>query len=281
MNKYIFGGLGLVLALLFLAILTLPDNNFHLIACDVGQGDAILAVYKTTEILIDGGPSGSRVLDCLTKYLPFWDREIEMVILTHPEIDHFGGLIEVFKRYQVDNYLANPIETGNQEYQVLQKLVGGSGARMVTPREGMLLKAGLMQFVILNPTNKISAQEIVKKGEVNSRSIVGILSVGSFDALLTGDITPEAISDMLAGNYIRPVEYIKIPHHGSRDGLTAGMLEAFVPKIAVISLKKGNSYGHPHEETLKILTDRNIRIFRTDELGNIELASDGQEWWIN
>lgn len=280
MNKYLFGSLGLVLAFLFLAILALPDNNFRLIACDVGQGDAILAVYKTTEVLVDGGPSGSKVLDCLNKYLPFWDRELEMVILTHPEIDHFGGLIEVFRRYKVDNFLATPIGNSSPEYQALEKEVGGSAAKVITPHGGMLVRLGLMRFEVLHPKSDDSFSGITANTNLNRFSIVGILSFGSFTALLTGDIAPQEVPGILTESGVKPVDYIKIPHHGSKYGLTAEMLDGFLPKVAVISLKKGNSYGHPHEETLKLLNERNIKTLRTDELGDIEVVSDRRGWRI-
>src|SRR3990167_3526151 len=104
--KYIFGIFILLLGLIGLSIGNAPDAKLHLIACDVGQGDGILAVYKDTQVLIDGGADES-ILECLSKYVPFWDRQLELVVLTHPQLDHYGGLIEVFRRYSVDTFLAN------------------------------------------------------------------------------------------------------------------------------------------------------------------------------
>src|SRR3989344_2631863 len=93
------------------------DNKLHIVACDVGQGDAILIQKNTTQILIDGGPN-QKVLDCLGRHMPFWDRTIEFVILTHPELDHYGGLIDVVKTYNIKTYAHNGTTSGNQSYRV-------------------------------------------------------------------------------------------------------------------------------------------------------------------
>src|SRR3990167_10041666 len=114
--KYILGLFALVLGLVGLSLGYAPDGQLHLIACDVGQGDGILAIYKDTQILIDGGP-GEGVLECLGRYVPFWDRELELVVLTHPQLDHYGGLIEVFKRYNVDTFLVNGLDSSASSYQ--------------------------------------------------------------------------------------------------------------------------------------------------------------------
>ncbi len=106
--KYLSFSLILVLSVVWLAVITFPDNNLHIIACDVGQGDAMLLTYKNFQVLIDGGPN-SKVLPCLSGHMPFWDRQIEVVILTHPEADHFIGLIDVFKNYKIKYFLANQV----------------------------------------------------------------------------------------------------------------------------------------------------------------------------
>ncbi|MCX6706233.1 MAG: MBL fold metallo-hydrolase, partial [Candidatus Woesebacteria bacterium] len=122
--KYIFISLSLVLSALVLSVFSLPDKNLHIVTCDVGQGDATLLIYGNTQVLIDGGPN-NKVLDCLGKYIPFWDRKIEAVILTHPDSDHYAGLIEVIKRYKIDNYLDNGLNSSSLNYEALRKGVGG------------------------------------------------------------------------------------------------------------------------------------------------------------
>ena len=291
--KYFFGLLILVTVVVWLAVIVGSDSNLHIIACDVGQGDAILLQNASSQILVDGGP-GNKVLDCLSRYMPFWDRTLEVVVMTHPQSDHYGGLIEVFRRYNVGIFLAPSVDNSTQGYQVLKDLVKASQAQIVNPQRGMKMRLGEIQLDILNPTAELQDEEpgtvgknrlgaFSPKRDLNDFSVVFNLSYGSFDALFTGDIGPE-ISDQMAKQLAlsdsRRVEYIKIPHHGSRNGLTGELLDVTSPEVAVISVGKDNTYGHPHEETLKILRDEDIKILRTDEMGSVEVVTDGEKWWV-
>ena len=277
-SKYIFGLLALVTITIWLAVLAAPDDRLRLIACDVGQGDAMLVVYGQSQILIDGGPDGS-VLDCLASHMPFWDRRIELVILTHPQTDHFRGLIEVFRRYKVDVFLTLPLNSSTSAYQVLKNEVGGSKARVVNATAGKVIRLGLIQLDIVHPTKNFLAGANTSSGDPNDFSIVAILSFGEFEALLTGDIGPKVTPDILATGKIRDVEYIKIPHHGSKNGLTKELLEASMPEVAVISVGK-NPWGHPHKEVLTLLEEYGVKIKRTDLEGDIEVVTDGEVWWL-
>lgn len=288
--KYLYLTSSLLLLTIFLALFSLPDNNFHLIACNVGQGDAILATYGNIQILTDGGP-GNRVLDCLSKHMPFYDREIELVILTHPQLDHFGGLIEVVRRYKVDTFMANAVDNSAQAYSVLKKEVGGRGIRIINPKEGMIVRLGKIHLDIVNPTDALLSENtngnsgnilgvFTTKRDLNDFSIVDIVSFGNYKALLTGDIGPSEIPDVLSVGRLKPVNYIKVPHHGSKNGLTPEFLDVVNPEIAVISVGRNNSYGHPHEEILKLLRARGIKTLRTDEVGDIEIVTDGERWWM-
>jgi len=257
------------------------EKKLHLIACDVGQGDAILATLGDIQILTDGG-ANNKVLDCLGKHMPFWDREIELVILTHPDKDHFRGLIEVLRRYRVDNFLYNGLKSGSLEYQVLEKEVGGRDVKTITAREGMVLGVGKIRLDILSPSEERLGSLPTKIMEKNEYSIVSLLRLGSFDALLTGDVESKAaenLADRIKAMGNETIEYIKVPHHGSKNGLTQKLLEAVMPKLAVISVGK-NSYGHPHEEILKMLRDQGIKILRTDLMGDVEVISDGEKFWV-
>ena len=288
--KYIFGIIGLSFLALVLAGSSASDDKLHLITCDVGQGDAILAVYKGNQILIDGGPD-RRVLDCLAKYMPFWDKKIELVILTHPQDDHYGGLIEVFRSYEVGTFVANQVDSSTAGYRVLKNLVEASGVRVVNPTNNTSFRLGLLYLDIVNPSitlasdNKEKTDEGVlgaftTKKDLNDYSVVAILSLGEFDALLTGDIGPNLIPEILARGEIKDVEYIKVPHHGSKNGLTQELLERSKPDVAVISAGKNNRYGHPHQEVVDMLNNSNIKIFGTYDDGDIEVITDGESWQI-
>jgi competence protein ComEC len=288
--RYIFSGLFLIMAVVWMAVFASPDQNLHLIACDVGQGDAILAVYGSTQILVDGG-EGDKVLGCLERHMPFWDRKIEIVLLSHPQSDHYGGLSEVFRRFQVEHFVATGLDSSNQSYQALKTIVGGTDTEVVFPTTGMTIGSDLLYLDIVWPSDNFLATEgatsdskvlgaFTSKKDPNEFSVVANLRLGEFDALLTGDIGPEVIDEIIQTGKIHDVEYIKVPHHGSKNGLNQELLNVILPEIAIISVGK-NSYGHPHKETLELLEKAGILIKRTDIDGDIEVVSDGQNWWIN
>ena len=271
-RRYIIQFLTLVVAGVWLAIFQLPDSNLHIVACDVGQGDAILILKGSVQILTDGGPN-KKVLDCLSEYIPFWDREIELVVSTHPDADHSTGLIDVVKRYNVGTFLANDLDVSTQVWQALKKEVGSAGVRVLHPTNGLKLRLGLIYLDILHPP------EGFESAKTNEYSIVYVLKYGDFEGIFTGDIN-QMISDQLSVNSeIGTVDYIKVPHHGSKNGLTENLLKVLKPKIAVISVGK-NSYGHPHEEILQMLKNSNAKLLRTDLKGDVRIATDGKEYWI-
>jgi competence protein ComEC len=235
------------------------------VACDVGQGDAILATYKNIQILTDGGPDNS-VLNCLGKYMPFWDRNIELVISTHPDGDHSTGLIEVIKRYKVNKLLVNPIDPGTDVYRLLLVQAQSKKVNIINPENGMNIGLDLIHLDIVSrfdPLNK----------NTNDNSIVYKLGFGKFLGLFPGDMSPK-VSDELATR-LDSVDYIKIPHHGSINGLTQNLLEKTKPSVATISVSKKNMWGFPSEQILKMLNDKNIKILRTDEMGDIEIITNG------
>ncbi|MBI4157754.1 MBL fold metallo-hydrolase, partial [Candidatus Woesebacteria bacterium] len=234
-NSFFFGFLGLTAILIWGAVFTVPDKNLKIIACDVGQGDAILAIYGSTQILFDGGPD-NKVLDCLGRHLPFWEREIELVVLTHPQKDHYQGLIEVVRRFQVDNFLTSGLDAGSEAYQVLKKEVGSRGIRVLHSDRGLVLRFNLIYLEVVHPSKDYMGANSQESGtdppglfstkvDPNNFSIVAILSLGKFDALLTGDLGPEVGSTLAKDSLLRSVEYLKVPHHGSKNGLTQDLLE--------------------------------------------------------
>jgi len=166
--------------------------------------------------------------------MPFWDRTIELVISTHPDSDHSTGLISVLKYYKVGRILINPIDSGTQTIKALEKEVGGKGVAVTNPEQGMVMKVGL---IYLDIVSKFDPQD----SNTNDNSIVYILLFGRFSGLFTGDMSPK-VSDSLTST-VGPVNYIKIPHHGSANGLTENLLKALELKVAVISVGKKNPGG--------------------------------------
>lgn len=254
--------LTLVLVTVWLAVFSV-DNNLHIIACDVGQGDAILIQKSATQILIDGGPN-QKVLDCLGQFMPFWDKKIEMVINTHPELDHYGGLIDVFKNYKVSVFGSNGQISSSQSYQVLEKLVGSKGIERLILHEGIDLRVGLIELDILWPLAEN------QNYTTNNNGVVILLKYAQFKALFTADVENEVSDKLSEMSKIQNVNYLKVNHHGSKNGLSQKLLDVTQPEVAIISVGAKNSYGHPHQEVIKILSDKDIKILRTDLLGNID-----------
>ncbi|MGA2911001.1 MAG: hypothetical protein ABSE04_04375 [Candidatus Microgenomates bacterium] len=186
--------------------------------------------------------------------------------------------------------MVNPIDPGTQVYRVLEKEIGDRGIPIVTPMEGMELGIGLIYLDIYNLTrvefNRLTIQnegsDISKyaiSSDTNLYSVVYKLSFKNFRRLFPRDMPP-VVSDELASNWSTgPVDYIKIPHHGSTNGITDNLLKVLMPEIAVISVGK-NSWGFPKLEILDMLAGVGAKILRTDLLGDVEVVTDGNTYWV-
>jgi competence protein ComEC len=291
----------LLLALLILVILSFPDDNLQMAFCDVGQGDAILVNYKNKQVLIDGGLSknSGQLLSCLSSQMPFWDRTIEVVVNTHPDEDHFGGLIEIVKRYRIDNYLHNGF--GNSQswkFEQFKKLLIDKNVCSKMVAAGDAFSVGEAYFEIQFPfpdnsqasnliqddfygQNKKCLKPEFKNGSdsLNNSSLVLHLNFGRFDALLTGDIESEIEKILVWRRKIQPVEILKIAHHGSKTSTSQELISAVSPQLAVISVGE-NSFGHPAEEVLERLRAENIDYLTTKSSGTIKIVSDGKKWFV-
>lgn len=231
----------------------------------MGQGDAILVSYKTTQMLVDGGPNSS-VLKCLGDYMPFYDRRIEAVILTHPQADHMNGLIDVLKRYTVLQFIKDPVENNTDGYRGLIGEIRNKKLEIRSVYAGDIIKFANFKFSVIWPERGFESKEL------NETAIVGKLSFGDFDVLLTSDaglVAPPVVADVL-----------KVPHHGSKYGMTKDWLESVRPGLAIISVGKRNSYGHPAPEALRLLEEIGTKVLRTDQDGSVEVVSDGKRWWV-
>lgn len=282
MRKYFL--IGTVLLFLFGGILiyqniTFNDKKLHVVICNVGQGDAILIrTPQGSDILIDGGPDNS-VLSCLGRHLPFWDRTIEIMILTHPHADHLTGLIDVAKRYSVLMFGTGKL--GNSPIsQELMKLLKQNKTQEKTLRQGDKFILNGVILETLWPTEEWIDQNAGAGDSVNENgfSAMELLDYQNFKALFTGDAQAEDMDriDLLAGK----IDLLKVPHHGSRFGLTADILDILRPKLAAISVGKDNKYGHPTSFILDLLKSANIKTLRTDQVGDIEIVSDGMNFKI-
>ncbi len=291
--RFLLTSLLITFGLLVGVITSYPDNNLHLIFCDVGQGDAILAIQGKTQVLIDGGPN-NQVLDCLSKHLPFWDKELELVILTHPESDHLTGLVAVLERYNVRQLVSNSLVTETGVFSKFRQEVLKGKIPVYSPRVGDKIKVGKLVFKILFPEEKLGDELVwratdnsqvlgaVYQGSFNETVIVSQLEYGKFKALLTGDIGVDQERKMEPE--LEKVDVLKVAHHGSKYSTSSEFLEKVMPNAAIISVGAANRYGHPTQEVLERLRNSDLangqaRVLRTDIDGEVEIVSDGESWY--
>lgn len=232
---------------------SLPTKTGKVVFCDVGQGDAILATYKNIQILVDTGPDNKKVLECLNRHVPFWDKTIEVLILTHGDSDHIGGLNDLKKSYKIKKYF------DNEQKDYSQKL-----------SQNDVINTNMFDFEVVNPMKNMETN-----GD-NINSIAGYLIYkGSVKwmAFLSGDIDKETEQRLVWTTVLRQdygsVNVLKVAHHGSENGTSNEILDFLKPKTAVISVGKNNRFDHPRKEVLERLKLRNIEIKRTDEVGDV------------
>lgn len=253
-------------------------------ALDVGQGDAILIQTSDhQDILIDGGPN-DKVIDRLSQALPAGDRDLELVVLTHPHADHVNGLIPVADRFTVRQVLETGLQFQQQVYATWQTMLQAKHIPIEYARAGQQLKVGTATFDVLWPALDLTKQTIAHDdaangGGVNDSSIVLKLRCGGSQAMLMGDASSDIEERILDSGADVQAGLLKVGHHGSRFSSGVRFLQAVQATWAVISDGVGNRYHHPHPTALLRLTQAGLKILRTDEMGDVRLKTDGQGGW--
>jgi competence protein ComEC len=201
--------------------------------------------------------------------MPFYDHEIDLVILTHPHADHYVGLTALLNRYKVDRLLWNGVKGMAPDYQPFQAAVDKKHVVRVVDDHKISFDFGDgVHLTTIYPNRKLGAGETA---DPNVTSIISRLEYGSNSVLLTGDTSEAVEQGLVASHLIRPDTVLKVAHHGSKTGTDAGFLATDQPKFAVISVGRNNRYGHPAPETLLRL--KGIQIYRTDKDGTVEFSS--------
>jgi competence protein ComEC len=263
-----------VLALLTLA--TRPDGRLHLVMLDVGQGDAILVRAPSgATLLVDGGADPDLAMRQLGAALPFWQRDLAMVLLTHPHEDHVAGLVPALERYRVRLVLDAGRAYENPTYPRFRSLAAtevGATVRLARAGDRFALDA-TTTLTVLFPSEADAAAPL-PEGDINNASVVALLESGGFRALLTGDAEAPVERLLLDRGLLGPVDVLKVAHHGSNSGTSVAFLEVVRPATALISSGSGNDYGHPHAVTLEHLAAiRGLVVRRTDLEGTVEIVA--------
>ncbi len=274
-SKVVLGAAAIVLILAFAAWRSLPDGRLHVVFFDVGQGDAIFVQTPSgRQVLIDGGPGENALLSQLGRQMPFWDRSLDMVILTHPDSDHITGLVPVLERYRVEAVVFREMGCENATCKRWRQLIEAEGAAVYRGEAGLriALDEGL-EMEVLHPGPDLPDSEAF-----NENSVVVRLTYGELSILLTGDIEEAVEKELVRSDVPLASTVLKAAHHGSCSSTTPPFLEAVRPELAVISVGADNKFGHPCEDVLDRLAD--LPVYRTDEHGAVELISDGVKMWV-
>lgn len=270
------GALALVASLVWAAVFTLPDGRLHLYFLDVGQGDGILIQTPGgRQVLIDGGASRERLLTQLGEVMPWWDRSIDMVLVTHPDRDHMEAQTVVPERYTIDYALDTLAAQQDENAAAWRDAVMDAGAALSIQHVGgwVDLGDGVALWVLWPPSTPVGGDNAS-----NENSLVTKLVYGDFSVLLTGDAGIPSESTWLAEHMPLEARVLKVGHHGSAGSTSTGLVEAVNPEWAVIQVGANNTYGHPTQEVLDVLAGRTI--YRNDLDGRIHFATDGREVWV-
>jgi competence protein ComEC len=242
---------------------------------DVGQGDsALIQTPGGEEVLIDGGPyeAGPRVIEALRGA---GVRQIDLLLGTHPHEDHIGGLMDVLREVPVKQALDPGYAHGTSLQRKYLELLKEKGVKTTRARRGQSYDLhGGVRLDILAPDDPLIKGT---SADANNNSIVARLTYGSTAFLFTGDMEEEErgrLTQSVSPASLR-AEVLKVAHHGSHNGTDREFLQLVQPRYAVISLARGNDYGHPHREAIEALEQSGAQILRTDQRGTIVFTSNG------
>jgi len=263
----------LLVFVFFIFYLDLEKSNSQLkfAVLDVGQGDALFIESPSgVQVLVDAGPP-KKITGSLSRIMPIFDRSIDAVIITNPDQDHIGGLIDVLETYKVGQVFEPGTSNDSSTYSDLSTKIEKQKIKRTLLKKGMRLHLGSGAWLdILFPDQDVSLFS------ANDGSVVARLVYGSSSILLTGDSTLKTEKIILKNNNSSDLKsnILKVGHHGSRTSTSWSFLQAVAPEYAVISNGKNNRYGHPHQEVLDDLEYFGVKTLRTDLLGTISFICD-------
>ncbi len=255
-----------------------PDGRLTVEVFDVGQGDAVLIrTPDGQKLLVDGGPDGQVIEQELGEALPFWDRKLDMVLLTHPDSDHLSGLLSVVERYDVERVAAAPIEAETGLATAWQDLIDEKGVPYEEVAAGgwVDLGRGASLRILGPPEQPLTGTS----ADTNNNSLVLKLTWGDVSFLLTGDVEAAGEAALLEDRADLRATVLMVAHHGSAYSTSQALLDAVRPVVSVISVGADNDFGHPAASTLEHLDD--TIVYRTDQQGDVTFSTDGERLWVS
>ncbi|PIS34632.1 MAG: hypothetical protein COT37_01595, partial [Parcubacteria group bacterium CG08_land_8_20_14_0_20_43_9] len=219
------------------------ERGLEICFFDVGQGDSIfIEGPQRQQILVDGGPDDS-VIKKLESMMPFWDRSIDLIVLTHPDKDHLFGLVEALRRYKVENILWTGVNSDSSLFQEWKKAMEKEGANVWIAEQGLNIDISTYRYInVLYPFESLENRNV---SNLNDTSIVLMLDSNGRRALLPGDISSRVEALLAEKGLSVGADILKVAHHGSRYSTSEDFVKAVAPSVAVISAGENNPYGHP------------------------------------
>jgi len=256
--------------ILFLVSFVVPEQELLTVAfLDVGQGDAIYVEAPSGEqMLVDAGKDRT-VLSRLSEVMPWLDRSIDVVVATHPDADHIGGLVSVLDTYEVDRVVTSGATAETKIFEAVYDRTLSEGAEVSLVRRGSTIQLGEVFVEVLYP------EQVFNVGDKNISSIALQVHYGEHQFLLTGDLGVEQELYLIEtyGDSLQS-EILKLGHHGSNTSTAKEFLEVVAPHAAIVSAGKDNSYGHPHEDVVGRVNALGISLLST-AAGTVVFESDG------
>lgn len=275
-QSLIFSALAVVCILCGILMRFTVFSSQMAIFCSVGQGDAsYIRIPPAFDILIDAGPDSS-VLECLGAYMPFYDKTIDLAILSHPDKDHYGGYIDILSRYSIRYMIAPPIENDDPAFVPIRNRLLFEDTIFPVAGDHISFPSGELIFLwptstFIEGTTTLGTTPLRQAYESNnSYSLIFICTIDTVSILYTGDITPDLLPSV-AIPADASIDILKVPHHGSKNGLTSAFLTAANPDVSIISAGKNNAHHHPSQEILDLFTTLKEPVLRTDTAGHIEV----------
>ncbi len=244
--------------------------EFHFI--DVGQGDSTLILTRAAAVLIDAGPTAAG--EETARYIRNYTDSIDYMILTHPHEDHIGGAVKIINTLDVKNVLMTDASNDVVTFSRLIDVIEDSGVRVIQAQPGNTYGADGIELQILAP--------LADFGDFNEYSVVTRVEYKDVSMIVPGDAESRSEKLMLETYQQEELraDILKLGHHGSHTSSTSDFLAAVSPKWSIASCGLNNSYGHPHKETLERTAELGIPVLRTDEMGSIVFATDGEKLWL-
>lgn len=242
-------------------------NNLHITFCDVGAGDAVVINTPARKtVLLDAGPDAS-VISCLKNHKPFWDDKIDLVVLNSIDAKYMTGLYYVLDRYNVLSIGIDNSVYSNNNLKELRKII--------VEKKIKLYKLALGSRFTLENNLQLA---IESSPALPDSSLVTRLAYKDFSLLLTGDARAYDLENVTRRS-ANKVQVLQIPAQGSLASLDKNIIDLLRPRLAVISVGVNNTSGYPKDQVLSILSQARIKVLRTDRDGDIDIESDGKNFW--